>query len=274
MAPPVKATPPLLLEFVAFANQTAAMSPPIEYHLLPKHMADNGWGWRARQTNAQLGAQSVLIDFEISVAKLDALDKTVVVDTISMGAPLSVFNASLTSRINLGASVMYLLFDRLPPQAPAAVQQPSPGPASGRPMTDAEVAAQRAAAAGKLNGAAPGPVIEEPIVERFEDLPDVVDGYLKSGLPLFKDVDAMGGNGAEIIEAMLFATEAGLESKTVTSPDQLTEFFTRNSQKVAFINDVGTPDQIARFKALLNNKAGELSAAAGTPPVRRRQPTA
>lgn len=277
MTAPAK-IPPLLAEFVAFVRATNLAEPPIDYLAIPKHMNDAGWEWRARQTNAQLGAQSILIDYEISVGKAEALDKMAVVDTISMGTPLGVFNPSMSSRLNLGMSVLYLLFDRLPPMQ-AQPQPAARAEGDARPMTDAEIAALRTRTqpAPMPNGHDPDPepAAEVPVADTamFDDLPDVVDGFLKSGMPLFKDVDAMGGAADDLVEAMLSATSAALEVGP-SAPEQLVEFFERNKRQIGFLKEMCSPEQNVKFVTMLNAKNAELSGGTAEPPVRRRQPSA
>ncbi len=274
----------LIADFLQFVFDTNSLEPAIPFQQLNEHMHKNGWFWRARQVGSQLNAQSMLIDYEISIGRNDDLGKSVAVDTVSLGAPLSAFNVSMLTRMNLGPSVIFLLFDRLPPMQPAA---PAPQPdvraevgnvevrTGGRPMTDAEIAARRAAVAPVPESPKPnGLDTVDPLDEA--ELPNVIDSYLPSGMPIFKNLDRMGGAGDAIVDAVIIATQEAMsdDNRKLQSDEQIVEFYARNRQNIEFVNDVGSPEQQARFRALLSSKAAELKMAGGGEPQVRRRPAA
>lgn len=221
----------------------------VPYEDLLSALQVQGWYVNLFEVNAQpMPDSTVLVTFEIrfgpSVARLQTAD------TVTIRVPDSVVTTSLWARVNIQASAIFALFNRLPPPRPVETEQTQQSAAAdpGRPVADP----------------APDNTPWEPL--------ELVERRASDGVPIFYDLFALGETPDDIVQSFYM----GLEKELATLHDmpQLAAIYTENVTAFDFVRQM-MPERMNAFTDLLNNRRTELADAppAATPAPGGRRPT-
>lgn len=249
-AKPAISPPSFADELYKFASSLT----DVPYNDLPRVFLEAGWLTHLDETGVTPCYDgTVIVHFALYVGKsFDALEK---IDSVSVRIAPGPGPISVAARLSARESVIFLISGKLPPPPQQQAQRPQPAPEP------------------ELPGERPLPPEEPEAAPEDEPRVNVVDRREADGLPIFRDLYAIGSdevrNTGEIIEAVLDVVQDFLA--VADSVEAVNALATKNPDMMDFIKDVGTETDVADLVAMVNKRRNELGRPAGAP--RRRVPS-
>lgn len=243
----------ILPEFGKFLNNVGADVP---YHMLAGAAKDAGWLLQIVETSsAGQPDGTTLMSFDLLIGQdYAALEKF---DELTFKVEAGPGPVSLAARARLEPSLLYLFFGRLPPATAPVVQEVR------APAGDADI---------ELPGERP---LSEPMngTSEAEDRglpgPVVVARHEPDGLPIFKDLYAIGGHsGPVMVNAVLDEVEAFLDR--AQAEEQVVSLALKNPDLIKFVKDLGTPTQVAELDDMVWKRRKQLEVPVMAQAPRRR----
>lgn len=263
--PPIK-TPALLPDLQKFV---ATLGADVPYDKLLSTAAEAGWSYRLVQREVQFAphAGSYLVSFDVQIGRDGTFD---LFDTVSVALrPEHVGPAmpvSLAARFHIVPTLIYMFFGRLPPQVPASPPKADPertvdlsGADTGDIVLDLDdpTPADEAEDRGFVDALEiETPFTRKPVTK--ENL-NIVDHLEPDGVPIFADLYEIGGpevTADEIVDEIMKVTKAF--TIKVDSIEQLSAFYTKNTDLEQFLKDMATGEQRAEFKTHLDRAMERL----------------
>lgn len=253
---------------MAAPSRTAAARPTLDVTRLIEAVADApyqdleaairaaGWSWSLVEREVAGTQHGYLVWFDLVVTDPDGVSG--VLSRVTAALPSNIAAVSLGGRFALQQTVLYLLAGRTPPAPEKAAPAPAP---TDRYEIDA-------------TGDDGDIVLEE--TPSWRDAPvaeavDVVASKTPDGLPVFRDLYAMGAPGREIVAAVLREIEDCLAA--IVTSDQLDTLYRLNAEAVEFVKDIGTPQDLERLKQVIAKKRGLIVGGFASQPRRRAAAT-
>ncbi|MFA5898825.1 MAG: hypothetical protein WC829_06895 [Hyphomicrobium sp.] len=241
-------TPPILPELVKFVETIGADVP---YEKLLQTATEAGWQYRLVQKDAQLFDDgNTLLTFDVQVGRDGVYDQF---DAVSIKLLPNIGPVSLAARLQLVPTLIYLFFGRLPPQAGAPVQHQTINAGPG----DGDIV---------LPGADGGEYVNGGETDEPEGL-DLIDRTEPDGVPIFKDLYAVGEEAGTIVDTLL--EQLGAFLKSAGSVEQVLAVYTKNDETMQFLKDFGDDQDKADLKSLLDQAKERLTRAAAPPAMTR-----
>lgn len=228
MAPAPK-TPSLLPELRMFAANLSALP----YDQLLPAAAEAGWLTQLQQVDATGQTDgTVLVTFQVFVGKEDRLEPY---DLLSVKVAPGPGPVSAVARRIAAESLVPLFFGRYPQVASPA-----------QPVT-------QTVRTDDVDIVLPDDeqeyvVDDDPVVSK----PAVIDHFEPDGVPIFVDLYASGAKSADLIEAVLDATDDFLER--AQSVETINAMGTKNPMMIKFIKDLGTPEDSAALMDMITRR--------------------
>lgn len=223
-------TSALLTELNAFATNIGNL----DYDKLLPTAAEAGWGYRLVEKSVLFTPQNhTLVTFDVLVGKDGTFE---FFDTISITVPGGAGPTSLVARVQSTQTLIYLFFGRLPTQVAPPVQQP----AQTIRTDDVDIVLP--------DDEQEYVVDDDPVVSK----PAVIDHFEPDGVPIFVDLYASGAKSADLIEAVLDATDDFLER--AQSVETINAMGTKNPMMIKFIKDLGTPEDSAALMDMITRR--------------------
>lgn len=252
MAPPNVKTS-LLPEALAYCREQG----DVPYERLLSKAAEDGWAVRLTQRGEPLvHSTGVLVSFDVLLSRSDNSATPERVETVTMNVAPTIGPVSMLARVNAEPTLVHLFFGRLPPQ-PERPAAPDAGVSERdrqyRPEDDPQNLER-----------------EERSVKRLlQDEPEVavVERRTPDGLPVFKDLYAIGQPGPTVVAAVLDEIADVLPS--ITSTEALGAIFSSNPDLVDFLKDLADPEQRVDFKRMMDNRKAEIEEMGNVAPRRR-----
>jgi len=245
MASVSKTTSALFADLTAYAANLG----DVPYDKLLSTAVEAGWTYRLTQRELVTPpGGGALLTFDVHVGRDGVLE---FFDSVSIGIPPNngLYPVSLIARAQIIPTLIHLFFNRLPP---LAAQPPKPV------IVDTTDTAGDIVLPGEN---APDEVARLEVIARRE--PD--------GVPIFRDLYAMGEPTNEVIGAVLDAVDDFLQR--ASSVEQINAMGAKNGHVIEFFRDLGEQKDIDEFMALVNERRNVLAPPKlATTPRRRGQP--
>lgn len=247
MASVSKTTSALFADLTAYAANLG----DVPYDKLLSTAAEAGWTYRLTQRELVTPpGGGTLLTFDVHVGRDGVLE---FFDSVSIGIPPNngLYPVSLIARAQIIPTLIHLFFNRLPP---LVAQPPKPPVTVDATDTEGDIV---------LPGEnAPDAVARLEVIARRE--PD--------GVPIFKDLYAMGEPTGTVIGAVLDAVDDFLQR--ASSVEQINAMGAKNPHVISFFKDLGEPADIAEFQTLVNERRNVLAPPQLTATAPRRRGTA
>lgn len=247
---PITKSPSWAPEFAQFIED----SRKVAYADLARHWADGPYKYRLIQRATHAGADgSVIIDTDLHIGP--SIERLEYFDTLTIKMPPNIAPVTLLVRQNMTASLIAVVFGRWP-DAPAVATQPSQAPI---------VPPVHVNGHSEPDG---GEYLSEP---ETRPMVDVITRREPDGLPIFKDLFALGDKTGDVLDAVL--EEVGSFLKSADSIEQVMALAIKNPDMMAFVKDLGDEQDRTELKAMVDQRRRELTipaaAAAANAPRRR-----
>lgn len=232
MASPSKTSSALFADLAAFVANLG----DVPYDKLLSTAAEAGWTYRLTQRDLVfLPNGGTLLTFDVHVGRDGTLE---FFDSVSLGVPGNngLYPVSLIARAQIVPTLIQLFFNRLPPM----VAQPPKSPA----VIDAT--------------GTEGDIVL-PGENAPADLPrlDVVARREPDGVPIFRDLYAMGDPTADVIGAVLDELDDFLQR--ASSVEQIDAMGRKNPHVISFVKDLGKQADVDEFMGLVNERRNILA---------------
>ena len=246
MASVSKTTAALFADLAAYAANLG----DVPYDKLLSTAAEAGWTYRLTQRELVTPpGGGTLLTFDVHVGRDGALE---FFDSVSIGIPPNngLYPVSLIARAQIIPTLIHLFFNRLPP---LAAQPP-------KPMTvDTTDTTGDIVLPGENSSDEPARL--EVIARREPD-----------GVPIFRDLYAMGEPTNEVIDAVLDELDDFLQR--ASSVEQIDAMGRKNPGVISFVKDLGKQADVDDFMRMVNERRNVLAPPQLTATAPRRRGTA
>lgn len=223
-----------------------SLAPDHPYHELAAAAQSAGWVWKMTETSSfSPNPGFVMVRFDVEIGKATNDLELEFFDTITMMVPQEVPSPSLFARINAAATLIYMVFGRLPPM-PQQTPVPQPQP---QPVAEPQPA--------------PEPVEEEVPWQPARPMPpkpftaeDMVKRHTPDGLPVMADPYTIEYRPEEIIPVILQVFEDAADK--AESKAALTALWNKNQGSVDFVTDFASQAQKETLRTLFKSRAMRL----------------
>lgn len=205
----------LIPELYRFVRNIPADAP---YDQLGAMAQSAGWIWRMVEHDTRSPTPGLyLIQFDVMIGKATGDFELEYFDTISMSVPAEAPSPSLIARLNAQVALIYMVFNRLPPQVQ---QAPAPEPQP-QPRQEARSAPE------------PEPEWMKPGKKAVE----LSSVRTRDGVTLIEDPYNVDAGADEIVDALFDKLEGALED--INDAGLVNVLWSKNAQAVEFIKDFG-----------------------------------
>lgn len=203
----------LIPELYRFVRNIPADAP---YDQLGAMAQSAGWIWRMVERDSYSSSPGLYcVRFDVMIGKSTSDLELEFFDTISMSVPVEAPSPSLIARLNAQVALIYMVFNRLPPQA-----QPAPAPAP-QPQQEAR----------------PAPEPEPEWMRPSKKTVELSSVRTRDGVTLIEDPYNVDAGADEIVAALFDKLEGALED--INDAGLVNVLWSKNAQAVEFIKDFG-----------------------------------
>lgn len=236
--------------------------PDAPYAQLGAMARDAGWDWLLRQEDVQAGPNTIVVSFAVLIGRvgMDAAEFQYV-DRATFALPAVPGPVSVAARAQITPTIVYMLFGRLPPSAPARAPEPVVVEMDDDdvdlpldPPADDDIAPM-------VTGA------DVPAWEPGAGLPAVVASRV-DGIPVFADLDEVQAASQDIIVAVTNEVNSALVK--MTSSDQVLSMWNQNKAAFDWLTDMATPEQRSAITGAFSRRKGQIEGGFADVVPRRR----